>query len=80
MLGIWSLGCPLALDACIDYIVKKRCHKSYQCRRLSGDGTALLPLDAAVTLLPASLQEFGIKHVEFKANSGDGATPSGSSG
>ena len=32
----------------------------------NGDGTALLPLDAAVALLPASLGEFGIKHVEFE--------------
>ena len=32
----------------------------------NGDGTALLPLDAAVALLPASLGEFGIKHVEFQ--------------
>ncbi len=31
----------------------------------TGDGTALLPLDAAVNLLPASLADFGIKHVEF---------------
>lgn len=31
----------------------------------TGDGTVLVPLDAALPALPAALAEFGIKHVAF---------------
>lgn len=41
----------------------------------TGDGTALLPLDAAVNLLPASLADFGIKHVEFDRSGAAAAEP-----